>query len=111
MNTLFKMALFTSPILGLVFYYVVVQQGKIDTQMQREDAEFSREWNEFNKSFAKGKEEKETYAERAAKADAKLKEMEEKEKAKERKAEKFEKDFEIAIDEFEAEKKKEGSNE
>jgi len=106
MGNLFKILLFTSPVLALIFYYVVAQQSKLDTEMKKEDVQFEQIWNENEANFAKTNEHKQKYIERAVRAEEKLKEIEEKEKEKERKAEEFQKEFEKAIDDYEKENKK-----
>ena len=106
MSALFKILLFTSPILALVFYYVVSQQAKIDTEMKREDAGFERAWNEFEADFAKTPEQRAKYEERARQADAELQEFKKKEEERRKKAEEFEREFEKAMKEFETEKQK-----
>lgn len=103
MGTLFKAVLITSPVLALVFFYVVSQQGKLDIEMQKEDAGFDRSWNEFEADFNRNKEMRQKYADRAKKADEKLKKLEEKAEADEKKAKKFEQEFEKAIEDFEKE--------
>jgi len=71
MSNLFKLLLFTSPVL--------------------------RSWNENEAAFAKTKEQKQKYIDRTAKAEEKLKEIEKKEKEKEKKSEEFQKEFEKAM--------------
>lgn len=106
MSNLFKILLFTSPVLALIFFYVVSQQSKLDTEMKKEDASFERSWNEFEKDFAKTPEQKQTYDARVREAEEEIKRLKEKEAEKEKKAEKFEKDFEKAVEEFEKEQGK-----
>ena len=103
MSNIFKILLFTSPVLAVIFFYVVSQQSKLDTEMKKDDAAFERSWNEFERDFAKTPEQKQIYNARAGEAEEKLKELEQKEKEKEKKAEKFEKDFEKTIEDFEKE--------
>jgi uncharacterized protein HemX len=104
MSNLFKILLFTSPVLGLIFYYVVSQQSKLDIEMKKEDIGFERSWNENEAGFAKTREQKQKYMDRAAHAEGKLKEIEEKEKEKEKKAEEFQREFEKAIEDYGKEK-------
>lgn len=104
MGGLFKVLLFTSPVLALVFFYVVSQQSKIDTEMKKDEAQFERNWSEFESDFAKSKEAKKLYADRAEAAANKILELELKEKEKEEKAAKFEKEFEKSINDFEKQK-------
>ena len=101
MSALFKILLFTSPILAIIFYYVVSQQAKIDVEMKREDAAFERSWNEFEADFAKTPESREKYEERARQADAELQEFKKKEEERRKKAEEFEREFEKAMEDFE----------
>lgn len=104
MGGLFKILLFTSPVLALIFFYVVSQQSKMDTEMKKEDTEFSRSWEEFERDFAKTPEQKQIYDARARETEGKLKDLEEKEKEKEKKLSEFEYRFEKAIQDFEKEK-------
>ncbi len=105
MGSIFKVLIFTSPVLALLFYYAVVQQNKLDAQMQKENAAFERSWNEFDARFTGDKDAKKKYLDRAEKAEEKLRYYEDKEKEKARKLEAFEKDFEKAIEDSEKEKK------
>jgi len=96
-SNLVKIVLFTSPVLFLLFWYVVSQQRKIDIEVQKEDAVFERDWNEFSSEFSKDKK----YQQRAEQAEKKLSEIEQKEKEKQKKAEEFEKELDRAIKEEE----------
>ncbi|MEO0282250.1 MAG: hypothetical protein ABIN05_07900 [candidate division WOR-3 bacterium] len=104
MQTLFKAILITSPIFALIFFYVVMQQGKIDTEIKKQDAIFERDWAEFQAEFKTT--DKSKYTERTRKEEEKITEYEKKEREKEEKAENFEKEFEKAIQEFEKEKRR-----
>jgi len=98
MGTLLKVVLFTSPVLFLILYYVISQQNKIDVQMQKEDALFEREWNEFNADFTREHSRRQKYAERARQAEAKRQEIEKKEKEKLEKAERFEREMDKILE-------------
>lgn len=108
MGGLFKILLFTSPVLALIFFYVVSQQSKMDTEMKKDDTEFSRSWNEFERDFSKNPEKKQMYDARAREAEEEIKRLKEKEAEKEQKAEEFEKQFEKAIQDFEKDQKEKG---
>jgi len=95
MSNLVKIVLFTSPVLFLLFWYVVSQQRKLDVEIQKEDAVFERDWNEFSSEFSKDKK----YQQRAEQAEKKLSEIEQREKEKQRKAEEFEQELDKAIKE------------
>lgn len=72
MGKLFKILLFTSPVLALVFYYIVTQQAEISSEIEKDDIEFSRSWNEWNADFSHSKRDRDIYQKRAAEADKKL---------------------------------------
>lgn len=101
MSGLFKVLLFSCPVLALIFFYVVSQQAKIDVEMKRDDIAFERSWNEFKADFTKIPERRQKYIDRATKADERLKEREQEEKEMEQKAAQFKADFERAIEQFE----------
>jgi len=105
MSNLFKIILFASPVVALVFYYVVSQQSKLDTEIKKDDVVFEEKWDEFQAEQASDPIEKKKYQERAEIARKKIEELEAKEKVKEKKAEKFEEEFEKAIEEVGKEKK------
>lgn len=109
MGGLFKILLFTSPVLALIFFYVVSQQSKLDTEIKKDEAEFHRSWNEFESDFAKTPKQKQKYDSRAREADEEIKRLKEGEAEKERKAEEFERQFERAIEEFEKSRAKNSS--
>jgi len=93
MGNIFKILIVTAPIAALLFYYVVIKQSQIHTEVQKENARFEREWNEFNEDSL-FRANKERYRERAEEAEAELKELKEKEKMQQQKVEKFENEFE-----------------
>jgi cell shape-determining protein MreC len=96
-GSLLKIVLFTSPVLFILLYYVISQQGKIDVQMQKEDAAFEREWHEFNAEFTKDPDKKKEYADRARQAEVKRQETEKKEKEKQEKVEKLESEMDKVL--------------
>jgi biopolymer transport protein ExbB/TolQ len=98
-SNLIKIVLFTSPVLFLFFWYVVSQQRKLDVEIQKEDAVFERDWNEFSSEFEFSKNKK--YQQRAEQAEKKLSEIEQMEKEKQKKAEEFEKELDRALKEEE----------
>lgn len=98
MNSILKGLLIASPLMAVVFWYVVSQQSKVDTTIQKDDLQFERTWEEFNDEFD-GTAPKADHSGRAKKAEARLAEIEKKEKLKREKAEKFESDFDKAIQE------------
>ncbi len=105
MSGLFKILLFTSPVLGLIFYYVVSQQSKLDVEMKKDDARFERDWNEFNNEFNSDfkNDKKRKYEQRAQQAEQEFQEMKKKEKEREENAEKFQSEFEKSIEQAEKE--------
>jgi len=103
MSALFKILLFSSPVLALIFFYVVSQQAKLDTEMEEQDLQFERAWNEFEADFVKSPVQKRKYEERGAKADEMIRELEKEKAEKKAEAERFKKDFEKAIEDFEKE--------
>ncbi len=98
MTNLFKIAIIAAPLAGLIFYYVVMQQSKLDTEIEKESLKFEQEWNEF-KAESPFTTNRQKYEERAKVAEQKQKELEEKKKQKEQKIEKFEQNFEKALEE------------
>jgi hypothetical protein len=105
MNSLIKLLIATTPIMGLIFYYTVVRHNLMDVEMQKENLRFEQEWNEFNRDFVFTKD-KQKAAERARKAEEELKKVEEQERAKKEKLERLEKELEEQINATEKELKK-----
>jgi wyosine [tRNA(Phe)-imidazoG37] synthetase (radical SAM superfamily) len=93
MSNLIKIVLFTSPVIFILFWYVVSQQRKLDVEIQKEDVVFERDWNEFSSEFSKNKK----YQQRAEQAEKKLSEIEQMEKEKQKKAEEFEKELDKTL--------------
>jgi len=93
MSNIIKILLVTAPVMGLLFYYVVVRHNLIDIEFQKEGLKFEREWNEFNKDFI-FTHDKQAAAERAKKAEEELKKVEEQEQKKREKLEKLEEEVE-----------------
>ena len=104
MNALFKTILIATPALALLFFYVVSQQGKADTDMQVEDAKFERSWNEFDADFAKKREDKDRLLARAKEADESLKAAKIEAARKAKKQEEMERDLDKALADFDEEK-------
>ncbi len=98
MGNLFKIVLFTAPVLALVFYFVLSSQERLDTEMRKQDREFSRDWNEFNAEFSSNRSSRQKYQSRAEEADRELVEIKKKEKEEEEKARKFRQEFEKQIE-------------
>lgn len=98
MSNLFKIAILAAPLAALVFYYVVVQQQKMDVELEKDSLKFEQQWNEFKKDSPFTTDRKK-YEQRAEQAEQKQKELEERKKQKEQKLEKFETDFEKALEE------------
>lgn len=97
MTNLFKIAILAAPLAALIFYYVVMQQSKLDTELEKESLKFEQEWAEFKKDSPFSTDRKK-YEQRAEQAEQKQKELEKK-KQKEEKIEKFQSDFEKALEE------------
>jgi len=96
MSNLIKLLIAATPIVALMFYYVVVRHNLMDIEMQKESLKFEREWNEFNRDFVFTKE-KQRAAERASKAEEELKKIEEAERKKREKLERLEQELEQQI--------------
>jgi hypothetical protein len=109
MQNLLKILIFSSPILAIVFWYVVAQQSQHNTHIQAEDAVFEREWAEHEASLSKAEREKEKYLGRAKEAEERLSKYKAKEAEKERKAEEFQQKFEKELEETDKKVKKEGA--
>lgn len=97
MGTLLKIIIFTAPILALVFWYVVQQQQKLDTKIEKESTTFDRDFYEQQQGFTGDKEQKEKLKQRAEKADKKIEEIEKREEESKKKLDKFEADFDKAM--------------
>jgi sensor histidine kinase YesM len=93
MSNLIKLLIAATPVLALVFYYVVVRHNLMDIEMQKETLKFEKEWNEFNRDFVFTKD-KQNAAEKAKKAEEELKKVEEQERVKKEKLEKLERELE-----------------
>lgn len=106
MNTLFKILLVSSPILALIFYYTVLKQEQIDTQIKTEDTRFERDFNEFSADLEKDPDLKAKYQARADEAQKELEDLEPEVKKSKDKSDKFSTEFENAMDEVEKMQKK-----
>jgi len=93
MSNLIKLLIATTPVMALVFYYVVVRHNLMDIEMEKESLKFEQEWQEFNRNFVFTKD-KQKAAERARKAEEELKKIEEQERTKREKLEKLERELE-----------------
>jgi hypothetical protein len=96
MSNLIKLLIAATPVLALVFYYVVVRHNLMDIEMQKESLKFEQEWNEFNRDFVFTRD-KQAAAERARKAEEELKKIEEAERKKREKLERLEQELEQQI--------------
>ena len=97
MGKLFKTLILVAPVLAIVFYYVVIKHAEQHKEIQKKEAEFSRDWNEESKAFAKTKADKAKYAKRAADADKEVQKADEEIKPHSAKVDAFGKDFDKAI--------------
>jgi len=93
MSNIIKLLIAATPVVVLVFYYVVVRHNLMDIEMQKETLKFEQEWHEFNRDFVFTKDKRQA-AERAKRAEEELKRIEEKEREKREKLEKLEKELE-----------------
>jgi biopolymer transport protein ExbB/TolQ len=93
MSNIIKILLVTTPLAGLIFYYVVVRHNLLDIELQKEALKFEREWNEFNRDFVFTRD-KQAATERARKAEEELKKVEEQEQRKKEKLERLEQELE-----------------
>jgi hypothetical protein len=101
MSNLIKLLIAATPVLALVFYYVVVRHNLLDIEIQKESLRFEQEWQEFNRDFVFTKD-KQKAAERAKKAEEELKKVEEQERAKKEKLERLERELEEQLNATEA---------
>ena len=108
MNTLFKILLISSPILALIFYYTVIKQSEINTQIKHADAQFERDFNEFSAELEKDPDAKAKYQARADESQQEIEELEPEVEQKKGKTDKFSTEFETAMDEFEKMQKEKG---
>lgn len=121
MSNLFKILMFTSPILAIVLYFVLVKMEKHDIQMEQEKIEFTQKQDRFHEdfdAFLDPKKEAELASKRVQErknSDAKAKAKEEEARLQTRRAEndrrsdEFSNEFEKALKEFQIEKTKEAS--
>jgi hypothetical protein len=93
MSNIIKLLIAATPIMALVFYYVVVRHNLLDIEMQKESLKFEQEWHEFNRDFVFTRD-KQKAAERARKAEEELRKVEEQERVKKEKLEKLERELE-----------------
>jgi len=93
MSNLIKLLIAATPLVALVFYYVVLRHNLMDIEMQKESLKFEQEWHEFNRDFVFTRD-KQKAAERARKAEEELKKVEEQERAKKEKLERLERELE-----------------
>jgi len=100
MNNLIKLLIFSSPILAIVFYYVIAMQNKHDVDIKHDDAAFERTWNEAEAALARSEELKAMYLVRAKEAETRLKKHEAEKAEREAKAKKFQNDFEKEMNDF-----------
>jgi len=103
MGTLFKMVLLAVPVLALVFFYVVTQQRKHETQMEYDQAKMEREWNEWQADFEKNPEAKVRYQARAEEAGQEVTRLAGEKAAKEAKSRAAEAEMDAALAEWEEE--------
>lgn len=94
-----KFIAFFAPFTAVVFYYVMVQQSRLDVEMDREGLKFERSWNEF-KAESPFTIDKKKYEEKAKATESKIKELEEREKEKKRKLEEMERELEKELREY-----------
>ena len=116
MSALLKILMFTSPILAIVLYLVMVKMEKHDIQMEQEKIEFTQKQDKFHEEFEAFLDPKKEAAladkrvrERAEK-DAKAKEEEARLQTRraenERRSDEFSNEFENAMKEFKIKKTK-----
>lgn len=98
MTNLFKIAILAAPFAALVFYFTVLQQQKLDTEIEKESLKFEQEWAEFKKD-SPFTTDRQKYQQRAEQAEKAQQELEQKKKQKEQKIDKFTTDFEKALEE------------
>lgn len=100
LSNLFKVAILAAPLVGLIFYYVVLKQNQMDVEMKKENIKFEQEWNRFNENFIfTSPEQRDYYKERNEEIAKELEELKKKEQEKEQKVEKFEQEFEKGLEE------------
>lgn len=98
LSGLFKAVIVATPVVALLLYYVVIQQGKLNVEMEKESIQFEQKWNEF-RSESPFTANKQRYEERAKKTEEELEEIKKREKEKQKKIENFEEQFEKAMEE------------
>ena len=68
MKNFMKLLFVVAPVVGIIFYYVIIKQNQIDSEFAIENAKFEREWQEFNESMARTPKEAEKARDRALEA-------------------------------------------
>ncbi len=104
MNNILKAVLFISPVIFLIFFYVVSQQSKNDVEMKKADAQFEQKWNEFDKDFTHDPAQKKVYDERAEVASKKIADLEKKEAEAQAKSDKMQQEMEKQMEDPENQK-------
>lgn len=116
MSSLFKILMFTSPILAIVLYFVLVKMEKHDIQMEQEKIEFTQKQDSFHEDFdafldpvkeaALASKRVKDREERDAMAKEEEARLQTRRAENDRRSDEFSNEFEKAMKEFEIEKTK-----
>ncbi len=104
MKGFFKIMLFTSPILALIFFYVATRNDKIDLEMKQEQVEFKSEWNRFNRDYTDNSAQKKEYQQKVEENEKEAKVLEQKQQEQDKKVDRLNSEIEKTIMKDEKEK-------
>ena len=77
MKNFMKLLFVVAPVVGIIFYYVIIKQNQIDSEFAVENAKFEREWQEFIESMARTHQEVQRARDRAMEAEEEIREAKE----------------------------------
>jgi len=100
-KTLMKTVLYLAPVVALIFLYVIAMQGQVSTEIDKENAQFDRDWAEFHGQMADTPEKRQMWNDRGLEAAAELSRLKTAVAERKQKIDQFESDFEDAVTEAE----------
>lgn len=106
MGSLFKVVMWSSPVLAIIIYLVFTGHQKIDTEMMKQDLVHERDKAEMSVSFATSPAEKKKYQDRAEAATKELAAIEKKEQALTQERDKVKGKLDQALKDYEGKKLK-----
>lgn len=103
MNTIFKYILVVAPITAIMFFYVAHQQKAMDVKIDKNQAQFDKDWYRWESEFEKDKKKKEDLLAESKIFGEKMKELEKKEEEVVGKNDEMLDDMDLAMEESEKE--------